>query len=167
MRTNKERQQLIHKRTQEIKIEERKKRQYMISGISIAACLIAVVGLGMYLPSVMKQNAAGKMNYSPGMASMLGQYDALGYICMGILAFALGVCVTVLLYRMKRAEEHRQEKKQYERVRNRRKRMKSRSRSIYYFLVPAKRPDLYYSGAGTWLFYDGDFVLCVIPLHSR
>ena len=48
------------------------------------------------------------------MASMLGQYDALGYICMGILAFALGVCVTVLLYRMKRAEEHRQEKKQYE-----------------------------------------------------
>ena len=108
MRTNKERQQLIHKRTQEIKIEERKKRQYMISGISIAACLIAVVGLGMYLPSVMKQNAAGKMNYSPGMASMLG------YICMGILAFALGVCVTVLLYRMKRAEEHRQEKKQYE-----------------------------------------------------
>ena len=112
MRTNKERQQLIHKRTQEIKIEERKKRQYMISGISIAACLIAVVGLGMYLPSVMKQNAAGKMNYSPGMASMLGQYDALGYICMGILAF--GVCVSVLLYRMKRAEEHRQEKKQYE-----------------------------------------------------
>ena len=104
MRTNKERQQLIHKRTQEIKIEERKKRQYMISGISIAACLIAVVGLGMYLPSVMKQNAAGKMNYSPGMASMLGRYDA----------FALGVCVTVLLYRMKRAEEHRQEKKQYE-----------------------------------------------------
>ena len=82
MRTNKERQQLIHKRTQEIKIEERKKRQYMISGISIAACLIAVVGLGMYLPSVMKQNAAGKMNYSPGMASMFGQYDALGYICM-------------------------------------------------------------------------------------
>lgn len=80
MRTNKERQQLIHKRTQEIKKEERKKRQYMISGISIAACLIAVVGLGMYLPSVMKQNAAGKMNYSPGMASMLGQYDALGYI---------------------------------------------------------------------------------------
>ena len=29
MRTNKERQQLIHKRTQEIKIEERKKRQYI------------------------------------------------------------------------------------------------------------------------------------------
>ena len=91
MRTNKERQQLIHKRTQEIKIEERKKRQYMISGISIAACL------GMYLPSVMKQNAAGKMNYSPGMASMLGQYDALGYICMGILAFALGVCDSVVI----------------------------------------------------------------------
>ena len=116
MRTNKERQQLIHKRTQEIKIEERKKRQYMISGISIAACLIAVVGLGMYLPSVMKQNAAGKMKEIavPEWQSMLGQYDALGYICMGILAFALGVCVTVLLYRMKRAEEHRQEKKQYE-----------------------------------------------------
>ena len=35
------------------------------------------------------------------------------------------------------------------------------------FWFRQRRSDLYYSGAGTWLFYDGDFVLCVIPLHSR
>lgn len=40
MRTNKERQQLIHKRTQEIKIEERKKRQYMISGIETVSSFV-------------------------------------------------------------------------------------------------------------------------------
>lgn len=113
MRTNKERQQLIHKRTQEIKIEERKKRQYMISGISIAACLIAVVGLGMYLPSVMKQNAAGKMNYSPGMEACSDSMMRLDIYVWEYWHLHL-VCVTVLLYRMKRAEEHRQEKKQYE-----------------------------------------------------
>lgn len=48
-----------------------------------------------------------------GMASMLGNYEALGYICMGILAFALGVCVTILLYRLRKAEEHRKKAEEY------------------------------------------------------
>ena len=47
MRTNKERQQLIHKRTQEIKKEERKKRQYMSFGVRKdvrnSVCLVCVV----------------------------------------------------------------------------------------------------------------------------
>lgn len=114
MRTNKERQQLIHKRTWEIKIEERKKRQRMISGLSIAACLLIVVSVGTWLPKVMRESAQGKIDYRLGTASMLGQYDALGYICMGMLAFALGVCVTVLLYRMKQAGKHQEEKRRYE-----------------------------------------------------
>ena len=44
---------------------------------------------------------------------MLGNYEALGYICMGILAFALGVCVTILLYRLRKAEEHRKKAEEY------------------------------------------------------
>lgn len=55
----------------------------------------------------------GKTNYTTGMASMLGNYEALGYICMGILAFALGVCVTILLYRLRKAEEHRKKAEEY------------------------------------------------------
>lgn len=44
---------------------------------------------------------------------MLGKNEALGYICMGILAFALGVCVTVLLYRLRAAQEHRKKEDAY------------------------------------------------------
>lgn len=106
MRTNEERQQLIHRRTLEIQREQQKKRERVISGSGIAACL---------MPEVTKQASVSgaKTNYTTGMASMLGNYEALGYICMGILAFALGVCVTILLYRLRKAEEHRKKAEEY------------------------------------------------------
>ena len=101
MRTNEERQQLIHRRTLEIQREQQKKRERVISGSGIAACLVMIIGIGCLMPEV------------TGMASMLGNYEALGYICMGILAFALGVCVTILLYRLRKAEEHRKKAEEY------------------------------------------------------
>ena len=54
------------------------------------------------------------IDYTMGTASMLGHYEALGYICMGVLAFALGVCVTVLLYRLRRVEEHKRRTREYQ-----------------------------------------------------
>lgn len=33
---------------------------------------------------------------------------------MGMLAFALGVCVTVLLYRLRRVEEHKRRTREYQ-----------------------------------------------------
>ena len=38
---------------------------------------------------------------------MIGSHAALGYIVIGLLAFLLGVCVTVLLYRLRRRNERR------------------------------------------------------------
>ena len=114
MRTNEERQQLIHRRTLEIQREQQKKRERVISGSGIAACLM-IIGIGCLMPEVTKQASVSgaKTNYTTGMASMLGNYEALGYICMGILAFALGVCVTILLYRLRKAEEHRKKAEEY------------------------------------------------------
>ena len=51
--------------------------------------------------------AAGSIIHSSGAASMIGSHAALGYIVMGLLAFLLGVCVTVLLYRLRRRNERR------------------------------------------------------------
>ena len=114
MRTNEERQQLIHRRTLEIQREQQKKRERVISGSGIA-CLMIIIGIGCLMPEVTKQASVSgaKTNYTTGMASMLGNYEALGYICMGILAFALGVCVTILLYRLRKAEEHRKKAEEY------------------------------------------------------
>ena len=98
MRTNEERSQLIHKRTAEIKREKQK---------SIAVCMLLVTGIGAWMPELMTEPAAGSIVHSSGAASMIGSHAALGYIVMGLLAFLLGVCVTVLLYRLRRRNERR------------------------------------------------------------
>ena len=41
-------------------------------------------------------------------ATMLGGSTALGYIVVGLLAFVLGVCVTVLCFRIRRLNEEEQ-----------------------------------------------------------
>ena len=73
-----------------------------------------VIGIGRFMPRVVTQASAGNIAYTMGTASMLGHYEALGYICMGVLAFALGVCVTVLLYRLRRVEEHKRRTREYQ-----------------------------------------------------
>ena len=82
----------------------------MFSVCGVALCLMLVIGIGSFMPGVVKQASAGNIDYTMGTASMLGHYEALGYICMGVLAFALGVCVTVLLYRLRRVEEHKRKR---------------------------------------------------------
>ena len=60
--------------------------------------------------------AAGSIIHSSGAASMIGSHAALGYIVMGMLAFLLGVSLTVLLYRLRRRNERRsREEKEDER----------------------------------------------------
>lgn len=110
MRTNKERQQLIYRRTLELRCKERRKKQCMFSVCGVALCLMLVIGIGSFMPGVVKQASVGNIDYTMGTASMLGHYEALGYICMGVLAFAL----TVLLYRLRRVEEHKRRTREYQ-----------------------------------------------------
>ena len=96
MRTNEERTRLIHKRTAEIKRENQKKKQRRLDAACIAACLL--------LAGVSESG----VSHASGAASLVGSHAALGYILMELLAFLLGVCVTVLLYRLRRRKERRQ-----------------------------------------------------------
>lgn len=107
MRTNEERSRLIHKRTAEI--NGKSKTEYMrgLDAVCIAVCLLLVTGIGAWMPELMTEPAAGSIVHSSGAASMIGSHAALGYIVMGLLAFLLGVCVTVLLYRLRRRNERR------------------------------------------------------------
>ena len=105
MRTSKERARLIHRRTAEIKQERRIKRQRRLD----AACLFLVIGIGALMPGLMRNTADGGIAHPSGTASLLGSHAALGYIIMGLLAFLLGVCVTVLLYRLHRRYERQKQ----------------------------------------------------------
>ena len=109
MRTNEERAGLIHKRTAEIKRERQKKNQRALDMICIAACLILVVGLGSFMPGLAAGIPGGEVHHASGAASLVGSHTALGYILMGLMAFLLGVFVTVLLYRLHRRNEREQQ----------------------------------------------------------
>ena len=108
MRTNEERAGLIHKRTAEIKRERRRKKERALDMICIAACLILVVGIGSFMPGLSVDIVGGEVHHVSGAASLVGSHAALGYILMGLLSFLLGVCVTVLLYRLRRRNERKQ-----------------------------------------------------------
>lgn len=107
MRTNEERTRLIHRRTAELKREQQKKKQRGLDAVCMAACLLLVAGIGALMPELMTGVADGGVIHASGTASLVGSHAALGYILMGLLAFLLGVCVTVLLYRLRRKNERR------------------------------------------------------------
>ena len=48
------------------------------------------------------------MHHASGAASLVGSHAALGYILLAFMAFLLGVCVTMLLYRLHRRNERKQ-----------------------------------------------------------
>ena len=78
----------------------------------MAVYLLLVIGIGAMMPGLMRNAADGSIVHSSGTASLIGSHAArrLGYIVMGLLAFFLGVCVTVLLYRLhRRCEGQKQE----------------------------------------------------------
>ena len=102
MRTNEERAVLIHQRTAEIKRERQKKKQRAWDMTCIAACLILIVGIGSFLPDWVVGIPGGEVHHASGAASLVGSHAALGYILMGLMAFLLGVFVTVLLHRLHR-----------------------------------------------------------------
>ena len=102
MRTNEERAVLVHKRTAEIKRERQKKKQRAVDLISIAACLLLVVGIGSFMPDLVADISGGAVRHASGAASLVGSHAELGYILMGLFSFMLGICVTVLLYRLHR-----------------------------------------------------------------
>ena len=108
MRTDDERAGLIHKRTAEVKRKRKKKKQRALDAICIAACLILVVAIGLFLPGLAAGIAGSEVHHASGAASLVGSHAALGYILMGLLSFLLGVCVTVLLYRLRRRNERKQ-----------------------------------------------------------
>lgn len=99
MRTTEERTRLIRKRTAELKRGQQRRKQRVWDCVCVAVCLLLVVGLGVWMPEWL----SSPVSHSPaGTASLMGSHGALGYIVMGLLCFLLGVCVTVLLYRMRR-----------------------------------------------------------------
>ena len=84
------------------KFEQQKHiRRRRIAGItSIAASLLLIIVFSFALPSIMADFSDGE--YALGTtSSIFGGSVSFGYIIMGLLAFVLGVSVTILCYRFR------------------------------------------------------------------
>lgn len=92
MRTNEERVGLIHKRTAEIKREQQKRKQRALDIICIAACLIFVVGIGLFMPGLAAGIPGGEVHHASGAGA---------YVVIGLFTFVIGVSVTILCIRLK------------------------------------------------------------------
>ena len=109
MRTNEERILLVHARTAARKRVRTRRRRRALDAACISACMLLVAICGMLMPDLTTRATEGAVSHASGAASLIADHAALGYILMGLLAFLLGVCVTVLLYRLRRRAERRRE----------------------------------------------------------
>ena len=87
--------------------QERKKRlrrRAAAAAAAAAACLALIVGCALAMPDMAARIQPGSEAGFETAASMYGGGAALGYIVIGVLAFVLGVCVTILCFRLRRLE---------------------------------------------------------------
>ena len=101
MRTDEERRIAMHRRAAEIEREGMIRKVRTIQASVFAAGLAATVCLAAVMSA-----AAGPVTQSGTLRSMNGSIFAgsgmLGYLVIGIIAFILGVSVTVFCYQVKK-----------------------------------------------------------------
>lgn len=90
----------IKLRSRAIRAERQRKRLALTSLLSTALCLISVICLGIFMPDMVSTGKAETVTTS-GAASLIGGHAELGYVTMGILSFTLGICLTILIYRLR------------------------------------------------------------------
>ena len=93
---------------QRIAARERKKRlrrNRIIMVSAVAACLVLIVGASVAMPSIAAKIQAGSYSGFETAASIFHGSAALGYIVIGLLAFLLGVCVSVLCFRLRQMDK--------------------------------------------------------------
>ena len=91
--------------------EKRLRRNTVTMASAVAACLALLIGASLAMPGIAASIQAGNYAGFETAASMYGGGAALGYIVIGLLAFLLGVCVTVLCFRIQQlSRENAQDK---------------------------------------------------------
>ncbi|HPX92704.1 MAG TPA: DUF4179 domain-containing protein [Bacillota bacterium] len=101
MRSTEERLAAVRQRAQEIEVNRSKRRGLVIGVSALAAGLLAVTGLSFLIPSLKAGSPAADYNHPGATASVFDVNNRLGYVLIGVLAFALGVVITILCYRIR------------------------------------------------------------------
>ena len=98
MRSHEERVAETKRRIAKMEREKRRRRNTVTMASAVAACLVLLIGASLAIAANIQ---TGDYAGFETAASMYGGGAALGYIVIGLLAFLLGVCVTVLCFRLR------------------------------------------------------------------
>ena len=101
MRSHEERITEAKRRIAKIEREKRLRRNTITMASAVAACLALLVGASLAMPGITANIQTGDYSGFETAASIFHGGAALGYIVIGLLAFLLGVCVTVLCFRIR------------------------------------------------------------------
>ena len=100
MRSHEERITEAKRRIAKTEREKRLRRNTVTMVSAVAACLALLIGASLAMPGIAANIQAGDYSGFETAASIFHSGTALGYIVIGLLAFLLGVCVTVLCFRL-------------------------------------------------------------------
>ena len=101
MRSHEERVAETKRRIAKIEREKRLRRNTVTMASAVAACLVLLVGVSLAMPGIAAKIQSGDYSGFETAASVFHGGAALGYIVIGLLAFLLGVCVTILCFRLR------------------------------------------------------------------
>ena len=101
MRSHEERVAETKRRIAKIEREKRRRRNTITMASAVAACLALLIGAALAMPGIAASIQTGDYSGFETAASIFHGGAALGYIVIGLLAFLLGVCVTVLCFRLR------------------------------------------------------------------
>ena len=101
MRSHEERVAETKRRIAKMEREKRLRRNTITMASAVAACLVLLIGASLAMPGIAANIQTGDYAGFETAASIFHGGAALGYIVIGLLAFLLGVCVTVLCFRLR------------------------------------------------------------------
>lgn len=104
MLTDEERIKAMHDRARDINRQRKNRKVAAARILSTAFCLMIVITTALLMPKFNDVNVSGSDSASMN-ASIFSGTAALGYIVIGILAFILGVGVTIFCFRFKKKQE--------------------------------------------------------------
>ena len=114
MRSHEERVAETKRRIAKMEREKRRRRNTITLASAVAACLALLIGASLAMPGIAASIQTGNYAGFETAASMYGGGAALGYIVIGLLAFLLGVCVTVLCFRLRQMNREDDQDKESE-----------------------------------------------------
>ena len=113
MRNHEERVAETKRRIAKIEREKRLRRNKITMASVVAACLL-LIGASLAMPGIAANIQTGDYSGFETAASIFHGGAALGYIVIGLLAFLLGVCVTVLCFRLRQMNREDDQNKERE-----------------------------------------------------